>query len=198
MINSNVQIFFEHNIYLLDNNNFDKFFERAEGEFIPSTVNDIGIMLETAGIDPIKHMTYIPEGYFFMSSKEQYIIPPNIRNIHYKAFNSSDIQKLHVPKNVVSIAEEAFADCDFLDTVLIDEGLELIGDYAFFNCLDLSKVTLPSTLKYIGNKVFSECQKLKVLDYQGTSEQWNKLGGTEKIKDTSIVRVNCSDKIIKL
>lgn len=194
-----VKHFFEFNIHLLDKNDFDTFFLRAEGEFLPSTVNDIGIYLESAGIMPIEHMTFIPEGYYMMAMTSHYVTPKNINSIHYKAFSVSDVQKVTITSNVKEIQEQAFEGCDFLEEVLIEEGLTTILDHAFDDCDDLRKVTLPRSLVQIGRHTFRECSNLTYLKYNGTAEEWQKVMGSDSIHSTSYIsKIICSDKTINL
>ena len=45
-------------------------------------------------------------------------------------------------------------------TVVVPEGVELIGDYVFKECRKLRSVTLPESLKTIGDCAFAECESL--------------------------------------
>ena len=56
--------------------------------------------------------------------------------------------------NVKAIANRALESCS-IDTLVISEGIETIGDYAFqYNYNSLKSVTLPSSLRTIGNYAF--------------------------------------------
>ena len=191
--------FFEFNIHLLDKKDYDTFFKRAEGEFLPSTTNDIGICLETAGIMPIDHMTYIPEGYYMTAMISEYVTPKNITSIHYKAFSVSDLERVRITSNVQEIQEQAFEGCGFLEEVIIDEGLRIILDYAFDECDDLREVTLPKSLVQIGPHAFNGCSHLTHIHYNGTAKEWQKVIGTDSIHDTSYIsKIICSDKTINI
>lgn len=195
----NVKEFFEFNIHLLDKKDYDTFFKRAEGEFLPSTINDIGIYLETAGILPIDHMTYIPEGYYLMSMMSQYVTPQNITSIHYKAFGVSDLERVRITSNVQEIQEQAFEGCNFLEEVTIEEGLRIILDYAFDDCDALQEVTLPKSLVQIGRNAFHGCSHLTTIHYNGTVEEWQKVLGSDSIYNTSYIsKIICSDKTINI
>ena len=194
-----VKHFFEFNIHLLEKNDFDTFFSRAEGEFLPNTVNDIGIYLETADITPMNYLTFIPEGYYLMSMMSQYVTPQNITSIHYKAFSVSDIQSVTITSNVKEIEEKAFEGCDFLEEVIIEEGLEIIRDHAFDDCDELRKITLPRSLVQIGRHAFNACANLTYIRYNGTAEEWQKVVGSDHIHNTSYIsKIICSDKTIKI
>ena len=73
-----------------------------------------------------------------------------------------------LPKNLVipaeiegfpvkSIEEDVFSDCDKLVSVVLSEGIEVIGDFAFRECRNLSSVTLPESLISVGQMAFSYC-----------------------------------------
>lgn len=55
---------------------------------------------------------------------------------------------------VREIGEQAFKYLEFISSVTLPEGLEIIGDEAFDRCENLAEVTLPSTLKSIGKRAF--------------------------------------------
>lgn len=60
---------------------------------------------------------------------------------------------------VTGIGEETFKWCD-LTGITLPKDLRSIGDKAFYNCDKLTAVTLPSSLTDIGEEVFSWCSSL--------------------------------------
>ncbi len=62
---------------------------------------------------------------------------------------------------VMRIDSSAFSECDFIESVVIPEGVTIIGDEAFYLCKNLKKVTLPSTLDIIGSWAFANCENLE-------------------------------------
>ena len=63
-----------------------------------------------------------------------------------------------------SIDNNFFEYNDYLVSIVIPEGVEVIGDYAFRYCRGLETITLPSTLKTIGSYAFEYCQSLLSVD----------------------------------
>ena len=49
---------------------------------------------------------------------------------------------------------------DQIRTLVVEEGISMIGSYAFQNCDSLTTVTLPSTLKRIATSAFQDCDNL--------------------------------------
>ena len=58
---------------------------------------------------------------------------------------------------LVEIMADAFLNAKALTSVVIPEGVEVIGDRAFCGCTALRTVRLPSTLKHIGANAFFGC-----------------------------------------
>ena len=195
-----VKKFIENYISLIDKNMFDEFFERAQEEFIPQTVHDIGRMLEDANIHPLKYMTFIPEGYYMISQMTSFVTPKNIVRVCYKAFSSADIETLHVTSNCIELEPDCFEGCYFLEKVTLDEGVKHIGDSAFYACDELTEMSLPAFLVSIGHNVFCECTKLTEIHYQGTKDQWKNIRNYEFINEGGgyISKIHCSDGTLLL
>lgn len=62
---------------------------------------------------------------------------------------------------VTRIEPSAFYNCDFIESVVIPEGVTVIYDEAFYLCKNLKKVTLPSTLDIIRSWAFANCESLE-------------------------------------
>ncbi len=69
-----------------------------------------------------------------------------------------------VPSGVKTIGENAFADCNDLNRVILPEGLTLICESAFSFCTALEQVVFPSTLEAIEGFAFSGCYALSELN----------------------------------
>lgn len=78
------------------------------------------------------------------------------------AFANNDyIEKIVMPNSVVQIGESAFNGCASLLSVILSDRLLIIGGSAFCNCRSLEAITLPPRLYAIGAHAFSETAKLK-------------------------------------
>lgn len=72
-------------------------------------------------------------------------------------------QNTVIPKDIVSIASEAFAHSTALTSIVIPEGVASIGYGAFNNCTALTSVSIPSTITEIGEAAFYDCTAITEL-----------------------------------
>lgn len=199
MMDSTVKLILEKYIKLIDLEEWDYFFEVIQADYIPQTVNKVANVLKDAGIYPIPKMTFIPEGYYMLCSASEITIPNNIERIRYKAFTASDIEQITIPGNVYDIGQYAFEGCDFLRTVVFEDGVKYIEDAVFYACDDLTEVHLPKSLESIGHNVFNSCDNLLEVHYAGTIEDWRKVKRHEFLDEGSYIsKVICSDGSIEL
>ncbi len=74
--------------------------------------------------------------------------------------------KLRIPKDffgypIVSIGDEAFANCTKLQSLEIDAPITTIGANAFTNCIALKSLELPKTVTKLGDAAFYNCNALE-------------------------------------
>lgn len=199
MLDNLVKELLERYIKWIEKDDWENFFERIQAEYIPQTVSKVARALETAGINPLSELSFIPEGYFLLSQISEYTTPSNIKRICYKAFYASDVETVHITGNVYDVNQFAFEGCDFLESIIFDEGVEYIDDAVFYSCEELTTVVLPKSLKRIGHNVFNGCYKLTEITYNGTCEEWQKIYNHEFINEgTYIIKIICSDDTIIL
>lgn len=68
-----------------------------------------------------------------------------------------------IPEGVTSIADGAFEDCLYLQSIRLPKSLRHIGKRAFKGCQNLSSIELPRGLKSIGEGAFEDCWHLREL-----------------------------------
>lgn len=61
---------------------------------------------------------------------------------------------------VTRIGESAFSEHEYLNSVIIPDGVVAIGNAAFSKCYDLTRVELPESLVTIGGSAFMDCDGL--------------------------------------
>ena len=65
-------------------------------------------------------------------------------------------RSITVKNNTRLIADEAFADCISLTTIVLPESVTSIGQEAFSNCSSLNSITIPNNLTSIGSEAFDD------------------------------------------
>lgn len=76
--------------------------------------------------------------------------------------------------NVIAIRAEAFRHCTALNSVIIPNTIEHIGDEAFFACFSLQSVKIPNSVIKIDNSAFGCCKYLNsVIIGNGVTEIGN-------------------------
>lgn len=88
-------------------------------------------------------------------------IPEGVTAIGDGAFKGCIFFALQsLPNSLVSIGNEAFADCRNLSNVVIPDNVVSIGDGAFSGCESMAYLTIGESVATIGNKAFSYCTNL--------------------------------------
>lgn len=59
------------------------------------------------------------------------------------------MRSVTIPKTVIS-CDEAFADCEVLEHVELEDGISELSDYAFFHCLALKELKIPESVNKFG------------------------------------------------
>ena len=162
------QVFME---YLNNKEGFDRY--KIEGTIVYEDIVPMYYLLENYKV---------VEDYMILSNDEttfvgfvdgfdafnfNFILPESIISIAGYAFNTIEMNSGSMKKiegivfneNLKTIGSYAFENVYISNQLILNEGLESIGDGAF-NLIDKSSyadILIPSTLKYIGNKVFNYC-----------------------------------------
>lgn len=59
-----------------------------------------------------------------------------------------------------NLPQDAFKGCTNLETLVLNNNIESIGDYAFSDCRNLISITLPTNLSSLGMGALSNCSKI--------------------------------------
>lgn len=96
------------------------------------------------------------------------IIPPGVETIGKQAF--SNCQK------ITRIEEKAFFGCSSLKTVVINDGVNTIGNSIFFRCSNLESITLPNSIEAIDvSFLVPRSTKVKIIIPKGSKEKFKAL-----------------------
>ena len=70
-------------------------------------------------------------------------------------FETSLIKSITIANSVETIGDYAFADCDYLTSLELGNGVKRIGMCAFRHASQLKSITMPASIEEIGEKAFS-------------------------------------------
>ncbi len=98
-------------------------------------------------------------------------------------------------EQVVSIGNQAFADCTGIKSVTLPDGLTKIDYAAFRGCTNLTSVAIPDSVTLIDWRAFEGCTGLASIAIPGgvTAIGWNTFVGC-----TSLARVTISDGVTEI
>ena len=82
-----------------------------------------------------------------------------------------NLESLTIGKNVKEIQNHSFISSSKLSSVVLPEGLEIIGPLAFRNCTNLPSIELPTTLTQIDEEAFADCKSLTNIVIPGSVER---------------------------
>jgi hypothetical protein len=77
-------------------------------------------------------------------------------NMYQSAGHYAKLTTVKLGKNIKTIGERAFQNCDTIKELELNDRLQYIGDYAFVDASDIeSELVFPVTLKTIGERAFN-------------------------------------------
>lgn len=87
----------------------------------------------------------------------------NVTTITVNSFDSSGIENLDIPDNIVTLEQQAFNNAESLKTIYasLNSKLSTIGRSAFGRCSNLEYVHLPNTVASFGEDCFIYCSKIE-------------------------------------
>lgn len=188
-----VKKFIEHNIDLIERNNWVDIYKSAERDLLDRTkIGEFTSTMFEIGCRPEYYLHEIPNYFLYESLIETFNIPNHITSIgtcaFYKCKNIADItipdnvtdigvsafayndsiKTLSIGDNVTEIKHGAFSDCCHLTDLNIGVNLEYIGLGAFRNCYRLNNVVLPNNVKVLDDKAFYGCHNLTHVTLENT------------------------------
>ncbi len=115
-------------------------------------------------------ITTIGYAAFSATGLQQFTIPETVTMIDGYAFSNSHLTSITIPKNVENLCshksgnvpwgeQPAFGNCKYLETVIIEEGVQTIEARVFKDCTALKSVTIPSTAT-LQEQIFQNCTSL--------------------------------------
>ena len=86
-----------------------------------------------------------------------------------------DIKEFVIPNNITNISYAAFEGCNDLTNIIIPGSITIIDSNAFKNCISLTNISIPKSVKIISYDAFNGCYNLKDVYYEGSKEDWENI-----------------------
>lgn len=146
------------------------------------------IIDENGCLKPGRYYYLVGNRYRYM---EEYESIEEVKAFKEGVFNEIPmLKRVKLGTSIETIGERSFADMPSLFSVEMKEGVKTIGSKAFSGNRSLEYIdALPKSLETIASDAFSNCPSLRRLYYNGTLDDWYKLGA-----DSYNAEVLCLDK----
>lgn len=82
---------------------------------------------------------------------------------YFDSIKQQSLKKYSVPEGVTIICDDAFCDCESLETIILPSSVKLIGSGAFHNCVNLESIVIPEGVESIESYTFNGCTSLQNL-----------------------------------
>lgn len=96
-------------------------------------------------------------------------IKSGTKTIADQAFYEGSMESIVIPDSVEIIGDEAFYKCSYLKSVTLGKNLKKIGDNAFYYCQKLESVTTGDNITYIGDYAFYYCSLSEFIIPEGVT-----------------------------
>ncbi len=91
-------------------------------------------------------------------------IPDTVTAIKEAAFRGTSISEITIPKSVKVIEGYVFADCERLETAVLPDDIDILGEHLFEGCSRLREVNIPKNITEIPAAMFQRCINLENID----------------------------------
>ena len=86
-----------------------------------------------------------------------------------------NIKELVIPNNITNISYGAFEGCNDLTNIIILGSITIIDSSAFSNCISLTNISIPKSVESILSYAFDGCINLTDVYYEGSEEDWENI-----------------------
>lgn len=102
----------------------------------------------------------------YKGSWEEFVVPDLVNGIIVRELdrnfflNCKELQTVVLSDCIEVLGEQVFYNCDALTAVRFGKNLKTIAPRAFINCVSLTSITIPDTVETIGLRAFNSCTAL--------------------------------------
>lgn len=80
-----------------------------------------------------------------------------------------------IPSTVKQMGVASFMYCKNLKSVTLSKSIKWIEQNNFAYCINLETIVIPKSVTFVSSESFYKCNKLRVVFYDGSKKQWNKI-----------------------
>ena len=95
---------------------------------------------------------------------QNFIVPEQVTVLNKGVFEDCLLFNIVLPDGLRIIGDEAFSNCQYLNTPELPEGLDSIGKAAFYRCFCFTEITIPSTVTRMGGGILNDCYRLQKIN----------------------------------
>lgn len=121
-------------------------------------------------------MENFPNQFFYQHHNLQKVfLPKSLVSIgEYAFYQCYSIYHIEFPATLTTINRYGFSECDNLQEVILPEGFNSMGEFAFYSCDNNKRVKLPGTLKSISTCAFYYNVNLRNIEFtEGLTHIYN-------------------------
>ncbi len=111
------------------------------------------------------NITRIGNNAFTGTALSEALLRDDVEEIGESAFGLTKIRTFEVPPKIDTIKTGAFAYCEDLEYVKINEGVVELEDGAFYSCTSLKAVSLPDSVSRLNDEAFACCDSLDIIEF---------------------------------
>lgn len=175
----------------------------AVGEYAFQYCNNLKTAVLPTTLNAIKRNSFMPHIDEYIVHQNLYglteiTIPPKVTEIAKFAFSGTAIKSVTIPASVTTVGEQAFGECQKLETVRYSG--KVIGDRIFVRCIKLKNFTITKSTTEIVGGCFNYCESLTLITYEGTISEWNSVtkrtnwdGHSSSTVDSPLTKIQCID-----
>lgn len=175
----------------------------AVGEYAFQYCNNLKTAVLPTTLKTIKRNSFMPHIDEYIAHQNLYglteiTIPPKVTEIAKFAFSGTSIKSVTIPASVTTVGEQAFGECQKLETVRYSG--KIISDRMFVRCIKLKNFTITKSTTEIVGGCFNYCESLTLITYEGTVSEWlainkhtNWDGHSSSTVDSPLTKIQCLD-----
>lgn len=108
-------------------------------------------------------------GSFSFTAIETLELEEGLQTISEAAFYGIPLKQLVLPSSIKTISDRAFYNCDKLESVVLNDGLETIGVNAFGWNYSLTEIIIPATVVNMTEFSFEGCRQMVAMKFEGNA-----------------------------